>query len=306
MNDGAANPTETDPTVTAGVPFDAALKQRDLGDGLFTATLHNCWNGPYTPHGGILAANILRAIDTFTNAERAMQVRTLSLHFLRPPENGEVEIVVQPLRTGRRFANAVASLQQEGRPCVTAFATHALRGLPHVGHWQPAMPRVEPSPAREAASAESADFRPGDGHWLKMPAQAPNLFNQMLVAPRFGDPVFMGPPVEAGEGTENGGWLTLPEPHAVDPELLTLFADAFWPPALQPLREPVMSPTLDLTIHYRAELPPEGLPDQPLLLHNTTAALIDGACECDSRLFTASGDLLAQARQLQFVTPIEA
>lgn len=296
---------ERESTATASVPFDEALAQRELGDGRFAATVYRCWDGPFTTHGGILAANILRAIDSHTNADRVMQVRTLSLHFLRPPEHGNVVIVVQPLRTGRRFATAAATLQQDGRPCVMALSTHAQRGLPHVGHWQPAMPLVGPPPARDADPDESGIFRLDADHWLKLHERSPRFLNQLLVAPRFGDPVFTGPPVGEGEGTENGGWLTLPRPRPVDPELLTLFADAFWPSALQPLREPVMSPTLDLTIHYRAELPPEGLPDQPLLLHNTTAALIDGACDCDSRLFTAAGDLLAQARQLQFISPLE-
>ncbi|MFY9488053.1 MAG: hypothetical protein WAP35_05075, partial [Solirubrobacterales bacterium] len=53
------------------------------------------------------------------------------------------------------------------------------------------------------------------------------------------------------------------EARPIDHAFLTFCVDAFWPSVFQPLRELVAAPTLDLTIYYRAELPPEGLVDQP-------------------------------------------
>ncbi|MBJ7348854.1 MAG: thioesterase family protein, partial [Thermoleophilaceae bacterium] len=142
------------------------------------------------------------------------------------------------------------------------------------------------------------------GKWVEFPPQAPKFLQQMLICPQFGDPIMGGPPVENGEGTENGGWLTLPDANPVTPALLATYVDAWWPSALQPLRKPAMAPTLDLTVHFRSELPPEGLADQPVLVHNTSIALIDGMCDSDSKIFTADGTLLAQARQLQLVIPL--
>ncbi|MGB0889224.1 MAG: hypothetical protein ACPGWS_02975, partial [Solirubrobacterales bacterium] len=74
-------------------------------------------------------------------------------------------------------------------------------------------------------------------------------------------------------------------------------------PRGEPLRKPAIAPTLDLTTHFRAVLPPEGLPDQPLLVHNTSIAVEDGLADSDSRVFSANGRLLAQGRQLQMLAP---
>lgn len=306
MNVELDNPQNAEPATGDAVGFDQAVAVRELAPGRYAGNVDSGWDGPLTTHGGILAANILRAVDLHTNVDRTLQVRTLACHFLRPPVHGEFEIVVTPLRSGRRFASAAATIEQNGKLCVTALLTHSARDLPDAGHWQPAMPDVAPAPPRDAPSLGPDEYfaDPGE-HWFAMPAQRPRYFQQLKVAPRFGGMMFNGPPVDPGKGSENGGWLTLPRPRPVDPELLMVFVDAFWPSVLQSMRIPVMLPTLDLTIHIRAVLPPEGLPDQPLLAYNNTIALIDGTSDSDSRIFTADGRLLAQARQLQFVTPLE-
>lgn len=307
VNNESDRPRTTVDGTGDAVGFDRAIAVSELGPGRYAATVHAGWDGPLTTHGGILAANILRAVDMQINADRAMQVRTLACHYLRPPAHGGVEIVVTPLRAGHRFASTAATIEQNGKTCVTALLTHSTRGLPEVGRWQPALSEVAPAPPRRAPSLGPVEYyaEPGE-NWLSMPSGAPRFLQQLKVAPRFGDMLFMGPPVEPGQGAENGGWLMLPQPRPVDPELLAVFVDAFWPSAMQALRTPAMSPTLDLTIHFRAVLPPEGLPDQPLLAYNNSIALIDGTADSDSRVFTAGGDLLAQARQLQFVAPLEA
>lgn len=303
---GETEAAPVEPEARERVGFDSAIEIRDAGDGRFTAEVHPSWDGPLSTHGGILAALVLRAVDSVVNPENQLQVRTLGLHYLRPPIHGEIEIEVEPLRAGRRFANTQARIVQGDRLCVTAQAIHSSRGLPRLGSFQQAMPQVDPPPARDAGKTGMYEHGHtlGEG-WLEMHKKAVPFFHQLKIAPRFGGPIFSGVPVPEAEGDENGGWLMLPEPRVVDPELLALYVDAFWPSSLQALSVPAMAPTLDLTIHFRAELPPEGLPDQPLLAHNTTAALIDGTSDSDSRIFTADGRLLAQARQLQFVAPYE-
>ncbi|MBK5229982.1 MAG: thioesterase family protein [Thermoleophilia bacterium] len=304
------NESDGSPTAVAepadAIGLDEAVAVRELAPGRYAATVHPSWDGPLTTHGGILAAIILRAVDSHTNAERTMQVRTLACHYLRPPVHGDIEVIVTPLRSGRRFASAAATIEQDGKTCVTALLTHSARGLPDVGRWQPALPQVAPAPLREAPSLGPLAYyaEPGE-NWLAMPEQALRFFQRLKVAPRFGDMIFMGSPIEPGQGAENGGWLTLPQPRPVDPELLAVFVDAFWPSPMQSMRTLAMSPTIDLTIHFRAVLPPEGLPDQPLLAYNNSIALVDGMWDSDSRIFTAGGELLAQARQLQFVAPLK-
>ncbi len=72
----------------------------------------------------------------------------------------------------------------------------------------------------------------------------------------------------------------------------------WWPPALEPLTELAGAPTVDLTIHFRAELPRGGLPDQPLLGRFCTSAAAGGFIEEDGVVFASDGTLLAQSRQL--------
>ncbi|MBI4898722.1 MAG: thioesterase family protein [Actinobacteria bacterium] len=294
-----------EPGAADAVPFDDAITVCEREEGVYTADVHPSWDGPLTTHGGVLAACLLRAIDLRVNPASDLQWRTLTCHYMRPPAHGEIEIIVTPLRNGKRFANTAARIEQNGRLCVSALAIHSVRDLPEADHWDPAIPDVAPAPARGAATRNVFEYYddPGDC-WIELPSQAPRFFHRMKVAPRFGTFGMMGPRPEPGEGTENGGWLTLPQPRPVDPALLTLFVDAFWPTVFQPLRVAAMAPTLDLTIHFREQLPPEGLPDQPLLAYNTAISHKGATADSDSRIFSADGRLLAQARQLQFVTPI--
>ncbi|MGH2906621.1 MAG: acyl-CoA thioesterase [Solirubrobacterales bacterium] len=285
------------------ISFDEALAVKG-GDRRYTAQVHPSWDGPLTTHGGLLAAIGLRAIDREINEAGKKQARAISCQYLRPPQHGEVEIDVDPLRVGRRFSSARATISQGGRPCIAVLATHSVRDLPEVTRWQASMPDVVAAPDRDAQRVRSADFSNSGEGWLAMPDEAPSFFHRLLIAPRFGGAPFMGPPADPAVGTENGGWVTLPDPRPIDPEFLVFMVDAFWPSVLQPLREPAMAPTLDLTIHLRSVLPREGLTDQPVLIHNTSSAVLDGISDSDSRIYAIDGTLLAQGRQLQLVAPL--
>jgi hypothetical protein len=268
----------------------------------YKAEVHPSWDGPLTTHGGLLQAIALRAIDAEINADRRMQARSVTCHYLRAPEHGEVDIFVDPLRRGRRFASTRATLSQKGKPCIAAIATHSVRGMAEVAHWALSPPEVAPPPGRDAAKLEAGQLTPEA--WLQMPAGAPRFFEQLLLAPRFGAGPFAGAEVDPAVGTSNGGWLTTPEPQRIDAEWLTLVVDALWPSVLEPLREPAMAPTLDLTTHIRADIPEDGLPDQPLLVHNVSRAALNGLSDSDSFVFSADGELLAQGRQLQLLQPL--
>ena len=104
---------------------------------------------------------------------------------------------------------------------------------------------------------------------------APPFFRRMLLSPRFGGMLFSGTPADPQRGTENGGWIMTREPRAIDAAWLCFMVDALWPSVLQPLSSPAIAPTLDLTTHFRVSLPPEGLPDQPLLVYNNSIAVED-------------------------------
>ena len=289
-------------TSPESISFDEALAIEGA-ERRYTARVHPSWDGPLTTHGGLLAAIALSAIDREVNRAGDKQVRSLTCQYLRPPQHGEIEIHVDPLRSGRRFASARAMILQGGRACVSVLATHSVRELEEIDSWSIAMPDVSPPPDRGAPFVETPGYGDtGDG-WLQMHPKAPNFFNHMMIAPRFGAAPFQGPPPDPRTGTENGGWVMNPQARPVDPAWLVFLVDAFWPSVLQPLRVPAGAPTLDLTIHLRALLPPEGLPDQALLVHNTCAGLIGGLADWDARIFARDGSLLALGRQHALVMP---
>jgi acyl-CoA thioesterase len=275
------------------------------GERRYTAEVHPSWDGPVLPHGGLLSAITINAIDAEVNPEGALQVRTISTHFLRPPPHGEVEIFVDPLRVGRRFTSTRATMMHGGKACLTMLATHSVRDLPEVIAWSPPPPVVAPPPERGSAKVSPESIAAGDPGWMAMPEGSPAFFSRSLLAPRFGHGPFAGPPVDPAVGTENGGWLVTLEPRPIDVGWLNYLVDSMWPSSLQPLRVPAVAPTLDLTTHIRGAIPADGLPDQPLLVHNITRAISGGLGDSDSFVYTADGELLAQARQLLLVMPLE-
>ena len=133
----------------------------------------------------------------------------------------------------------------------------------------------------------------------------PPMFRRVRVAPRIGGVPFSNRPLPAGEAPETGGWIALPEARPIDAAFIALCTDVWWPPAFQPLGRPAIAPTIDLTIHVRADVPPEGLPDQPVLGWYRSTAAHGGLMEEDAALFLPDGTLLAHARQLAIFMPLE-
>jgi acyl-CoA thioesterase len=97
-----------------------------------------------------------------------------------------------------------------------------------------------------------------------------------------------------------GGWLRTDPPEIATAETIATFMDTY-PPAIFPLlsAEPLIAPTLDLTIHLRAEFPlPKATTDDFYLGEFRTSVARDGFFEEDGRLWSRDGVLLAQSRQL--------
>jgi hypothetical protein len=126
------------------------------------------------------------------------------------------------------------------------------------------------------------------------------------IAPRIGGVPFSNRAMEPGEAPETGGWIALPEARPIDAAFIALCTDVWWPPAFQPLGRPAIAPTIDLTIHVRADVPPEGLSDQPVLGSYRSTAAHGGLMEEDAALFLPDGSLLAHARQMAIFMPLES
>jgi acyl-CoA thioesterase len=101
----------------------------------------------------------------------------------------------------------------------------------------------------------------------------------------------------SGESVPTMGWMRTVQPHPLDAPLVAALTDAWLPAAFVRWKEPVIVPTLDLTIHFRAPLPKEGW--ALLVMRTTTAA--GGVWEEDGEVWAQDGTLLAQSRQLAII-----
>ena len=284
--------------------FDRATAVRPLGDGRYGGEILDGWGALPGPNGGYLAAILVRALEHELAPGGERQLRSLAVHYLRPSRPGPVELEVAVVRAGRRFSTARVSAFQEGKQSMTALAAFSARDLPAAGTWSPALPEVAPAPAREADRLGPADYDRESDAWIAPTPEMPPIVSRVKIAPRLGGTPFSGRELAAGEAVETGGWIELPTPRPIDAAYVALLTDVWWPPSLEPLSEPAIAPTIDLTIHLRADLPPAGLPDQPVLGRFRTTAAVNGTMEEDGELFLPDGTLLAQSRQLALLAPL--
>jgi hypothetical protein len=111
-----------------------------------------------------------------------------------------------------------------------------------------------------------------------------------------------GPPGGVpGEGL-TGGWIRMVRPGVPDAPRIVTYADSWFPAAFARLGTVVGAPTLDLTVHIRAPLPPLGMgPADFVLGVFRTRWGTGGLWEEDGELWSPGGGLLAQSRQLALV-----
>lgn len=251
---------------------DTALTPTDR-EGRFRATVPQSWSVGAGPNGGFIAALAVRALGDTVE----LPPRSLTLHYLAAPAEGPLDIACAVVRRGRTTAFLRLELTQDGAPVALALAACA--------PWRPDAPSY--ADATMAVLPEPDDcvrVEPG------RPGQPAFLANYDMRA--------MDPDLEA-RPLRLGGWIRAAEPRPLDAVLLAALTDAWLPPAIVRLPEPVAVPTIDLTIHFRAPMPPDPHPWVAAEFLSTTAA--GGTTEEDGYLWSAGGALLAQSRQLAVV-----
>ncbi len=242
------------------------------------------WSAPRGPNGGYLAAIVLRALEAELD-DPARPARSITLHFLRPPAPGELRIEVAVERTGRTLSTLSARLVQEDRLCVLA-----------VGAFAGAFPEAAVFTAPMPQAAPAAGIAPYPVH----PAMPP-IAHRIVMRPAVGAPPFTG-----ADDALTGGWMSLHEPQRLDAAALALYADAWLPAAFPRMTGPVAAPTIDLTIHFRDPAAAGAVPpDAPVLGVFRSDYAKDGLVEEDGELWSEDGVLLAHARQLALLVPIE-
>jgi len=233
------------------------------------------------PNGGYIAAIVLRAmLDEVADPARAP--RSLTLHYLKPPTEGDVSVEVTIERAGRTLSTVSARLFQEKRLMVIALGAFA-------------------------TSRASFEFSDRQAPRLAPPEDCEPMQKRFGVnielRNRYDTRIGIGD--ELGSGSTRallGGWIRCEEPRVVDALAVTAFTDAF-PPAVftraggRAGLGPV--PTIDLDIHFRSSLPLASAdPSDYCIAVFSSAAAREGFVEEDGEIWSASGVLLAQSRQL--------
>jgi acyl-CoA thioesterase len=258
----------------------------------FAADVSADWRAGRGPHGGYLAAMLLRALVE-TVADSARSPRSLTIHYARAPEPGPVTIAARIERAGRSLSTLSARMQQDGKPIALALAAFSVPwSAPEIAELP--LPDVAP---QDAERTGGSPFFEG----------APPFTKHVVIQPRIGAVPFTG----ADAPMEIGSWLGLSEPRPIDALSLAFFSDALFSPPFIRLTEPATTPTVDLTIHFRQALPaatetePGKRPREELCFARFRSGLVhEGFFEEDGVIWAADGSVLAQSRQLGIVMPL--
>ena len=258
------------------MPFDDDVRVARAAGGSFDGEIADGWWTPRGPLGGYVQAIVLNAMQQAVG-DPARQPRSMTMHFLRPPQLGPVQVHPTVERAGRTLSTVTARLTQGDKLLGLALAAFSTP-------WE--SPVYDTTQRPEAAPPEGREPPPD----LSSSTQRPAFTDWMTMQPRFGEPPFS----RAAEAV-TGGWLGLREERPIDALSVILLADAWFPAPWLRLGELAQAPTVDLTVHFRAPLPrPDGL----LLGRFANRLVRDGFFEEDGELWSEDGTLVAQSRQL--------
>jgi acyl-CoA thioesterase len=255
---------------------DTAVDALDPELGIHQGRIDPGWWVVQGPNGGYVAAILLRALAL--RVEPARAPRSLTVHYTARPEAGPVRIETRVEREGRSLSTVTARMLQGGRALALALAAFSRpRGGPRFDHLE--MPAVAPPEACRS-----------------FPGRVP-LHDRYQYRWAVGDPPGSGSSVALV-----GGWIRGEEPQTADAPLVAAFTDA-WPPACFSWAKDRATlgavPTVDLTIHFRRDLPLSGaLPEDFYLAVFRSRVAEQGFVEEDGEVWSRDGSLLAQSRQL--------
>jgi acyl-CoA thioesterase len=255
--------------------FDEATAVELIGENRFGGHIHDGWDIGGNANGGYLMALAARALMA---ASGRPDVVTMTSHFLSPGRVGAVTIDVTPIKTGKRFATAHATVMTaEGRPVITVLAAtgdvSAYDGLTRTE------PPIELPPPDECLARRPLNFEHG-------------FHERFDVRIHPDDSHF-------NEGTPSGkalmrGWLRPHDGETIDGTVVIQAFDAF-PPNVFNVTDIGTGwvPTVELTAHLRAR--PAG---EWLRCRFSTRFIGGGMFEEDGEIWDEAGTFIGQSRQL--------
>lgn len=257
--------------------FEEATALDARGDGEFVGHVDERFWVVRAPHGGYLAALLLRGL-TLALDDPARAVRSFTTHFVAPAAIGPITLRTAVERTGRRMSVVSARAEQNGTLVALSLAAFSTA-------WDGLEFDDAPTPATKS---------PEEGFLVPMGETSPAFLRNVELSATVGDPMFSG-----SDRALVGGWIRMTEPAPADAPMIAMFMDAFAPAVWPVATQLVISPTIDFTIHFRTALPRETTaPDAWHFgtFHSSLAR--EGFFEEDGELWSADGTLVAQSRQL--------
>lgn len=260
--------------------FDRDVAVEAAGPGRYRAEMFPHWWVVAGPNGGIVAAVLANAMTTEL-AEPDRQLRTITVHYPSPAEAGAVDVDVSVERMGRSVATLSARMTQGDRLIALATAAFSPPWTSPIAFSDHVPPDVPPAAGLVDRRGETATMIPPvatnwDTRWTEPGA----LFG-------------------GGDEAVLRAWIRTDQPRPIDPLALTAVCDALPPAVFVRSTAPIAAPTVELTVHVRAQLPHPGLDaDHHVLAECSTATVADGFLDEDVKVWAADGTLLAHSRQL--------
>lgn len=267
-----------EPSETSRFLRDTAV--RPLDPGRYGATIDRGWWIQRGPNGGYVAAIIVRAaMAAIGDPER--QPRSLTIHYVSPPQEGPAELAVQVERQGRSLTTVTVRLEQGGTTRALALmASSKSRPGPAFDN----LPFPHPPPPDTLTPPPGESFVPMHDKYET---------RQVLGAP----------PFSGGATADVAGWIRLAEATPLDAPVVAALSDAWLPAVFAKMTVPVAVPTVDLTVHFRNPVPGGLRPDAWCYVRFTSRLAADGFVEEDGEVWSPEGILLAQSRQLAVLLP---
>jgi len=251
--------------------FDEDVSVQADGEGRWIGKIHERWNIIEVPNGGFVMSLVMSALR---EALRHPDPLTVTGHYLSPTRPGEVEIITETVKAGRTLSTASASLFQEGRERVRIIATYG-----DLDSFDGPTEIVGSPPALDGELWSSMDRTPmvnleGQLEYRIPKDAALGLIGQPTGVPRI------------------PGKIRFLDGRQPDLLCLPLIADGF-PPAVFQLGHYGWTPTIELTVHFRARPAPGWLTVNVL-----TRYLQRGLLEEDTEIWDSTGTLVGLSRQL--------
>lgn len=250
----------------------------------FVANVNEAWD-IWGPNGGYLASIALRAAGAATSLP---QPASIAATFLRTGTSGELALDLTPLRESRRAACYRVSGKQAGEEILEALV------------WFVGLPPAD-GPLSRADARALSDPRALRPTWEHMGLKGPISGIQSRIEERQDD--YCGPwsTAPAGAARWTAWYRFLPQATFEDPVVdaaRSIVLCDMYPllAAMRPhaeLRSKYISPTLSLTVSFRA-----GVPTEFLYCDAESSWASDGSISADAHIFDESGQVIAIGSQV--------